>query len=198
MRKNQEINKAVAILRKKGELGSLGQAAVRSDKLNDRSVFDKYVAGVAEAARNEGIYYACRDAARFLKGELTLNELIPDHEQEEDDITESAEEMVTVSASEFKKLLRRVERLERRIGLQKKIAVTKRKRIEEASVGDLISQIEACKYVGCGKTTIKRWADNGFITGYQKGLNVYYSKRELDRSAVVKEHRLNRKEEKNG
>lgn len=198
MRKNQEINKAVAILRKKGDLVSLEQASVLSDKLNDRSVFDKYVAGVAEADRNEGIYYACRDAARFLKGELTLNELIPDHEQEEDDITESAEEMVTVSASEFKKLLRRVERLERRIGLQKKIAVTKRKRIEEASVSDLISQIEACKYVGCSKTTIKRWADNGFITGYQKGLNVYYSKRELDRSAVVKEHRLNRKEEKNG
>lgn len=108
MRKNQEINKAVAILRKKGDLVSLEQASVLSDKLNDRSVFDKYVAGVAEADRNEGIYYACRDAARFLKGELTLNELIPDHEQEEDDITESAEEMVTVSASEFKKLLRRV------------------------------------------------------------------------------------------
>lgn len=84
MRKNQEINKAVAILRKKGDLVSLEQASVLSDKLNDRSVFDKYVAGVAEADRNEGIYYACRDAARFLKGELTLNELIPDHEQEED------------------------------------------------------------------------------------------------------------------
>lgn len=198
MRKNQEINKAVAILRKKGDLVSLEQASVLSDRLNDRSVFDKYVAGVAEADRNEGIYYACRDAARFLKGELTLNELIPDHEQEEDDIIEPAEEMITITASEFKELLRRVERLERRAGLQKKIAVTKRKRVEDASIDDLISQIEACKYVGCSKTTIKRWADNGFITGYQKGLNVYYSKRELDRSAVVKEHRLNRKEEKNG
>ena len=84
MRKNQEINKAVAILRKKGDLVSLEQASVLSDRLNERSVFDKYVAGVAEADRSEGIYYACRDAARFLKGELTLDELIPDHEQEDD------------------------------------------------------------------------------------------------------------------
>ena len=167
MRKNQEINKAVAILRKKGDLVSLEQASVLSDRLNERSVFDKYVAGVAEADRSEGIYYACRDPV---------------------------EEMITITASEFKELLRRVERLERRAGLQKKISATKRKRVEDISTDDLISQIDACKYIGCSKTTIKRWADNGFITGYQKGLNVYYSKRELNRSVVVKEHRLNRKE----
>ena len=41
MRKNQEINKAVAILRKKGDLISLEQASVLSDRLNERSVFDK-------------------------------------------------------------------------------------------------------------------------------------------------------------
>ena len=192
MRKNQEINKAVAILRKKGDLVSLEQASVLSDRLNERSVFDKYVAGVAEADRSEGIYYACRDAARFLKGELTLDELIPDHEQEDD--IEPVEEMITITASEFRELLRRVERLDRRAGLQKKISATKRKRVEDISTDDLISQIDACKYIGCSKTTIKRWADNGFITGYQKGLNVYYSKRELNRSVVVKEHRLNRKE----
>ena len=53
MRKNQEINKAVAILRKKGDLVSLEQASVLSDRLNERSVFDKYVAGVAEADRSK-------------------------------------------------------------------------------------------------------------------------------------------------
>ena len=136
MRKNQEINKAVAILRKKGDLVSLEQASVLSDRLNERSVFDKYVAGVAEADRSEGIYYACRDAARFLKGELTLDELIPDHEQEDD--IEPVEEMITITASEFRELLRRVERLERRAGLQKKISATKRKRVEDISTDDLI------------------------------------------------------------
>lgn len=193
MRKNQEINKAIAILRKKGDVVSLEQASVLSNRLNERGVFDKYVAGMAEADRDEATYYACRDAARFLKGDLALEELIPDYEPE-DDAPEQVDEMITVSASEFQKLIKRVERLERRLGLKKEIATTKRKSADEAPSDDLISQIEACKYLGCSKTTIKRWANYGFVTGYTKGLNVYYSKRELDRSAVVKEYRLAKKE----
>lgn len=193
MRKNQEINKAIAILRKRGDVVSLEQASVLSDRLNERGVFDKYVAGMAEVDRDEATYYACRDAARFLKGDLALQELIPDYEPE-DDAPEQVDEMITVSASEFQKLIKRVERLERRLGLKKEIATTKRKSADEAPSDDLIPQIEACKYLGCSKTTIKRWANYGFVTGYTKGLNVYYSKRELDRSAVVKEYRLAKKE----
>lgn len=192
MRKGQEINKAVSILRKKGDWVSLEQASVINDRLNERGVFEKYVTSVVEADRNEAVYYACRDAARFLKGELALSELVPGYE--EGDVIEPVEEVVTVSASDFKRLLRRIERLERRVGLQKEITGIKRKSVEDTSIDDLIPQIEACEYVGCSKTTIKRWANNGFITGYQKGPHVYYSKRELDHSIVVKEHRMNKKE----
>lgn len=58
-----------------------------------------------------------------------------------------------------------------------------------ANATDLINQAEACKYIGCGKSTIKRWADKGLIAGYTKGQQVFYSKSELDKSKVVIEHR---------
>lgn len=190
MRKSQEIGKAIAILRKKGDRISMIQADVLKERRTEVWVFEHFVRDMAKAEQDEEVYCAARDAAQYLTGRIELSELIPGCDEEED--IEMEEETICVSVSEFQKLLRRVERLERRLKLTKEIPVSKRKCVEEAPADDLISQIEACKYVGCSKTTIKRWANNGFITGYVKGINVYYSKGELDRSAVVKEHRLNK------
>lgn len=192
MRKSQEISKAIAILRKKGDRISMIQADVLKERRTEIWVFEHFVRDMAKSEQDEEIYCAARDAAQYLTGRIELAELIPGYEGEED--VEIEEEMICVSASEFRKLLKRVERLERRLGLKKEISVSKRKSVEEAPADDLIPQVEACKYVGCSKTTIKRWANNGFITGYMKGLKVYYSKRELDCSAVVKEHRISKKE----
>lgn len=194
MRKNQEINQAVAILRKKGDKISVIQADVLAGRRTEVWVFEHFVRDVSEANRDEAVYCAAREAALFLAGKLELDELIPGYEQETDVEISRACDTITIPTTEFTSLVKRIERLERRAGLQKAIPTTKRKSVKEVSAHDLISQIDACKYIGCGKTTIKRWADNGFITGYQKGLNVYYSKRELDRSAVVKEHRAKNKE----
>lgn len=194
MRKNQEINQAVAILRQKGDRISVIQAEVLAGRRTEVWVFEHYVRDVSDENRDEAAYCAAREAALFLAGKLELDELIPEYEQETDVEILHMCDTITISISEFSSLLRRIERLERRVGLQKAMPVTKRKNVDEVTVDDLISQIDACKYIGCGKTTIKRWADNGFITGYQKGLNVYYSKHELDRSAVVKEHRAKNKE----
>ena len=192
MRKNQEISKAIAILRKKGDRISMIQADVLKERRTEVWVFEHFVRDMAKAEQDEEVYCAARDAAQYLTGRIELSELFPGCDEEED--IEMEEETICVSASEFRKLLKRVERLERRLGLKKEISVSKRKSVEEAPADDLIPQIEACKYVGCSKTTIKRWANNGFITGYVKGLNVYYSKRELDCNAVVKEHRMNKKD----
>lgn len=192
MRKSQEISKAIATLRKKGDKISMIQADVLKERRTEVWVFEHFVRDMAKSEQDEEVYCAARDAAQYLTGRIELAELIPGYEEEER--VETEEEMICVSASEFKKLLKRVERLERRLGLKKEISVSKRKSVEEAPADDLIPQIEACKYVGCSKTTIKRWANNGFITGYMKGLKVYYSKRELDCSAVVKEHRMSKKE----
>lgn len=193
MRKNQEINQAIAILQKKGDKVSLTQAEVLIGRRSEVWVFGYYVRDVSEQNRDESVYCAARDAALFLSGKIELADLIPGYDQETNvDISHTCD-TITLSISEFSSLVKRVERLERRAGLPKGTNTVKRKSVKEAPADDLISQIEACKYIGCGKTTIKRWADNGFITGYLKGLNVYYSKRELDRSAVVKEHRSNKK-----
>lgn len=193
MRKNLEINRAIAILRQKGDKLSTIQADVLAGRRTEVWVFEHFVRDMAKADQDEEVYCAARDAAQYLAGRIELAELVPGCGQEEIEVSEE-EDTITVSKTDFLKLLKRVERLERRMGLQKEVPVTKRKSIKEAPIDDLISQIEACKYVGCSKSTIKRWADNGFITGYVEGLSVYYSKRELDRSAVVKEHRLSKKE----
>lgn len=194
MRKSEKINKAIAILSKKGDRISMIQADVLKERRTEVWVFEHFVRDMTKAEQDEEVYCAARDAAQYLTGRIELSELIPGYDEEEE--VEIEEEMICVSASEFKKLVKRVDRLERRLGLKKEISVFKRKSVEEAPADDLIPQIEACKYVGCGKTTIKRWANNGFITGYVKGLNVYYSKRELDCSTIVKEHRMNKKEGK--
>lgn len=196
MRKNQEINKAVAILRKKGDNISMVQADVLKNHRTEIWVFEHFVHDVPKSDQNEEVYSAARDAALFLSGKIELSDLIPGIEYDKTEPQEMQEEgTLIVSKTDFIKLLKRVERLERRMELQKEVPLTKRKSIKEASGYDLISQIEACKYVGCSKTTIKRWANNGFITGYLKGLNVYYSKCELDNSAIVKEHRANNNKE---
>ena len=49
--------------------------------------------------------------------------------------------------------------------------------------------------IGCAKTTIKQWANKGLITRYQKGYNVYYSRRELLGSPVVKDYKDSKKKD---
>ena len=105
------------------------------------------------------------------------------------DEPEEEEETITLSLSEYKKLLRRLDRVERRLGLRVgSLEKVPRKDISEAP-DDLIGQADACRLIGCGKTTIKRWANKGLITGYQKGRSVYYSRRELIGSPVVKDYK---------
>ena len=78
MRKKQEIKKGIAILRMKGDKISLLQAEVLENGHNESQVFATYVASVPEEDKDETVFYACRDAARFAAGRLSLEELIPD------------------------------------------------------------------------------------------------------------------------
>lgn len=81
MRKSQEVNKAIVILRKKGDKTSLNQAEVLSGRHSEVWVFEHYVQNVSAECRDEATYCAARDAALFLSGKLELAELIPDAEQ---------------------------------------------------------------------------------------------------------------------
>lgn len=68
MRKNREIDQAVAILRKKGDRTSMIQAEVLKERHTEVWVFEHYVRDVSEGKRDEAAYCAAREAALFLTG----------------------------------------------------------------------------------------------------------------------------------
>lgn len=191
MRKQSEIDRAIEALRMNGDGLSEVQIEVLERRRNEQWVFGHFVRDTPETERDEAAFYAARDAARFLAGKVGISALCPELE---DETEPEAEEGITLSRKEYDALLKRLDRVERRLGLRSQINKETRKPAAETDATDLISQAEACRYIGCGKSTIKRWADRGLVTGYLKGKRVYYSRRELDRSEVVREHRAENKE----
>lgn len=188
MRKQSEINRAIEHLKSYNDAASRIQVEVLEMKRSESWVFNRYVRDVPEDERNETLFYAARDAAQFLAGKIGISSICPDLEDGPEEEQE-LEETITLSLSEYKKLLRRLDRVERRLGLRVgDVAPAPRKDISEAP-DDLIGQADACRLIGCGKTTIKRWANKGLITGYQKGRSVYYSRRELIGSPVVRDYK---------
>lgn len=186
MRKQSEINRAIEYLKPLVDKVSRLQVEILENKRSETWVFNQYVRDVPEDKQNETLFYAARDAAMFLAGKIGISSICPDLEDEPE---EEEEETITLSLSEYKKLLRRLDRVERRLGLRVgSLEKVPRKDISEAP-DDLIGQADACRLIGCGKTTIKRWANKGLITGYQKGRSVYYSRRELIGSPVVRDYK---------
>lgn len=113
MRKKQEIKKGIAILRMKGDKISLLQAEVLENGHNESQVFATYVASVPEEDKDETVFYACRDAARFAAGRLSLEELIPDADRYPVTVDRpEPKERQSVSVREFEALKRKVALLE--------------------------------------------------------------------------------------
>lgn len=184
MRKKSEIKRAIEALRQKCDHISQAKLQVLEGARSEQWVFNNYVK-IPDEERDEEAFFAARDAAQFVAGKIGISAICPELEDE----PEEDEETITLSRSEYEKLLKRLERVERRLGLRVgTVEKAERKDISEAP-DDLIPQVEACRYIGCGKSTIKRWADRGLITGYVKGRSIMYSRKELDKSKVVIEHR---------
>lgn len=187
MRTQFEINRALNILNSLAqEQPSAGiQAEVINKRMDERAVFEKYVVGVADSNRDESLFFAARDAARYLKGEIDLDILIPGVYIDNTKSSESAENeagTVTLSRKDFNLLLKRIDRLEQWIGLSRKAATLKPQAMPEGiNMADMMKQNEACSYLECGKNTIKKWAAKGLVHAYQQGKYVYYSKKELDK-----------------
>ena len=194
MRTNKEISYAVALLRQKGDRISLTQAEVLEKRLTEKVVFERYVANVPAEEKDEAVFFAARDAARYLAGGIALDEFIPDAEGTlaESDIPEldsSDGEMILVSKRTLQNLLLRVNRLELMAGIRNNQMKIKRKSTTTGNMpDDLISQVEVTRLLRCGKSTIKRWADRGYVTGYQKDGRVFYSKKEIRNSQAFKEY----------
>lgn len=194
MRKQSEINRAIEHLKACNDNVSRIQLEVLETKRSESWVFNRYVRDVPEDERNETLFYAARDAAQFLAGKIGISSICPDLEDGPEE-EEEQEETITLSLSEYKKLLLRLDRVERRLGLRVgDVAPAPRKDISEAP-DELIGQADACRMIGCAKTTIKQWANKGLITRYQKGYNVYYSRRELLGSSVVKDYKDSKKKD---
>jgi excisionase family DNA binding protein len=187
MRKKSEIKRAIEALRQKCDHISQAKLQVLEGVRSEQWVFDNYVK-IPEEEQDEEAFFAARDAAQFVAGKIGISAICPELEDEEpdDDPEEEIKETIILSRSEYESLLKRLERVERRLGL---ITHPSQHRNISKAPEDLIHQSEACRYVGCGRSTIKRWAKKGLITGYVKGRSILYSKKELDKSEVVIEYR---------
>ena len=187
MRTNKEINYAVALLRQKGDRISLTQAEVLELRLTEKAVFERYVANVPAEEKDEAVFFAARDAARYLAGGIALEELIPDAEQYSVETTEE----ITITADFFKVLIEKIDNLEKKIDMLSGIQPIKKTYATHAdfSKEDYMTQEKAYRYIGCSKVTLKSWTDKGLVKGYRKGSHVYYSKSELDANSTVQNFR---------
>lgn len=185
MRTNKEISYAVALLRQKGDRISLTQAEVLEKRLTEKVVFERYVANVPAEEKDEAVFFAARDAARYLAGGIALDEFIPDAERYPVEIMNESEPLGSLV---LESLIKRVELLEKQVAALSGIRQVDVTHLNSAdySSNDFVTQKEACLYIGCSKVTLKSWTDKGLVNGYRKGIRVYYSKCELDASPTVK------------
>lgn len=197
MRTKQEIRQALAILEHKADSLSMVMAEVLRESMTEQQVFQKYVMNVADADRDETVFFAARDAARFRVGSIGLEELIPDVQSMTAAAFEAAgalgtmekpkKERQTVSVQEFEALKRKVKQLEGFIDdlLKERRQRAEYQKLPDTNRADFIGQKEAAELIGCGRDTLNGWHRKGFITGYRKAGLVYYSKSELAASPVV-------------
>lgn len=195
MRTKQETERAVAILRQKGDTLSLVQAAVIEDRRTESWVFINYVQNVSKEEKDEATFFAARDAARFVAGGIALDELISDAEVYVAAPIEAKEEFVPEGI--IQTLIKRIDALEKRVktleACKKKTVVRKQSLCKTIVIAQLkndhIMQAKAIKYIGCVKNTLIAWARKGLINRYYNGGRFYYSKSEIDKNATIQAYK---------
>lgn len=172
-------------------------ATVLQGSMTEQQVFQKYVMETPEVDRDEAVFFAARDAARFAAGHIGLEELIPDVQSMTTADFEAAgalgiiekpkKERKEVSLQEFEALKRKVKQLEGFVDdlLKERRQHAEYQKLPDTNRADFIGQKEATELVGCSRETLGAWQSKGFITGYRKAGLVYYSRSELAASPVV-------------
>lgn len=173
--------KALAYLKDKDDAISVAQHNVLINEMNETQVFNTYMSSLPEEERNEDVYYAARDAARFRVGKLPLSAVIPDAEDDDNDTED--DDTVTIKRSQLEDILKRLERLEKRVGISRET-----KPLHKAPA-DIMTIEEAAAWVGCGERTISRWAHKGCFTTYRNSGRGYFSKSEIENSSVYQEYK---------
>lgn len=194
MRKSQEINKAIAILRKKDDRISMIQADVLKERRTEVWVFEHFVRDMAKAEQDEEVYCAARDAAKYLNGKLELEELIPDWEKWNTDTVVSTERLP--SPNEMWKMIQelssKVNRLERIINKGREFNIytpDPQNEKPEYEESEYMLQAVAYKYIGCSLTTLKSWKKKGIVPFYRKGGRVYYKKSDIDNNPILNRYK---------
>lgn len=193
MRTRQETALAIDLLDEYGNEYKNEQANVLKDRLTESQVFDTYVSNYCGDQRNEALYFAVREAAQYAAGKITLQELIPNlpdgtleelaRQQEE---YEAEEETVTVTMKDFRTLVRRIDELEAQVNA---LGGVKGKTPPESGEKDYMNQLEAARYIGCARCTLKDWHQKGLVTGHKQNGHTVYSRKELNASNTVKSYR---------
>lgn len=176
----KQIQKVLAYLKDKDDAISAAQYNVLINEMNETQVFNTYMSSLPEEERNEDVYYAARDAARFRVGKLPLSAVIPDAE---DDDNDTDDDTVTIKHSQLEDILKRLDRLEKRVGIS-----IETKPLHKAPA-DVMTIEEAAAWVGCGERTISRWAHKGCFTTYRNSGRGYFSKSEIEKSLVYQEYK---------
>lgn len=194
MRKNQEINKAIAILQKKDDKFSKIQIEILEGRRTEIWVFEHFIRNASNETRDEATYCAARDAAKFLYGKLELEELIPDAEQYPVEASTVPVEPPTRNElwKRIQELTLRVERLERannRIQDFKVFTPNLQDDAQEPDEEEYMLQAVAYKYIGCSPTTLKSWKKKGVIPFYRKGGRIYFKKSDIDNNPAIEEYR---------
>ena len=201
-----DIKIAIKALEKKNDDLSLVQLSVIKRRMTETQVFQEYVVNTDE--KNEERFFAARDAAQFLTGKLDLTSLIPadelytqtDLEEEfeapvDQDPIYDPDEMISIRRGDLESLIKRLERVEIRLGIRARKKSTLKLTIDDTDAKDLMRQSEAMQYIGCAKSTIRRWSEKGLLKAYVDGRNTWYSKHEIDKSKVVKDYKEEKKNE---
>lgn len=182
MVKKEIIEDVLKALRRKGDPVSLEQCRVIENRWTDIEVFNHYLAGKSDGERNMVTYWACRDAAQFVHGQLDVSALIPEMEDtpSQDEEPDNEPGMVTLSRKEFNSLLRRIEKLERWTGLKRKPESPRLKPLPQgADRADYVNQNEACRLLGISKRSMRGYADRGEVKAWQDRKFVVYLRKDI-------------------
>ena len=182
MVKKEIIEDVLKALRRKGDPVSMEQCRVIENRWTDIEVFNHYLAGKSDGERNMVTYWACRDAAQFVHGQLDVSALIPEMEvtPSQDEEPDNEPGMVTLSRKDFNELLRRIEKLERWTGLKRRTEPARLKPLPQgADRADYVNQNEACRLLGISKKSMRGYADRGEVKAWQDRKFVVYLRKDI-------------------
>lgn len=182
MVKKEIIEDVLKALRRKGDPVSMEQCRVIENRWTDIEVFNHYLAGKSDEERDMNLYWACRDAAQFVHGQLDVSALIPEMEvtPSQDEEADNEPEMVTLSRKDFNELLRRIEKLERWTGLKRRTETARLKPLPQgADRADYVNQNEACRLLGISKRSMRGYADRGEVKAWQDRKFVVYLRKDI-------------------